>query len=224
MTSTKSAARAPVVSVGRRFAVCAASAAVLIAAAVIGQLVFSLSFEPDEPLFFFTNFFSFFTILSNVLAVIVLTASAVVISLGKRPPLWFWAVFTAMSTYMVTTGIVYNALLRGVSLDQESTLGWSNEVLHLIGPLFVAALWWFAPARAGLSWRHLRLAAVFPLAWGVYTVLRGVVVGWYPYPFMNPAQPGGYGAVLGYMAAIAAVIIGVDALLVGLSRRTRERA
>lgn len=208
----------------RGFAALSVVAALLIFAAVIGQLVFSLSFSPDDLGFFFTNFFSFFTILSNVVAAVALALATWFIVGRGDAPAWFWGVLGASTTYMVTTGVVYNALLRGISLDQEATLGWSNEVLHLFGPILVAVLWWFAPGRIALPWNHLGLVALFPLAWGAYTVVRGALVGWYPYPFMNPSQPGGYGAVALYMCAIAAVIIGADALIVRLSRRTRRRS
>jgi hypothetical protein len=42
---------------------------------------------------------------------------------------------------------------------------------------------------------------------------------WYPYPFLNPAQPGGYGGVALYVLLIAAIIIGAAALVVWVGRR-----
>ena len=51
-------------------------AAVGIAIAVIAQLSFSLSFGPADVGFFLTNFFSFFTVLSNCVAVLTLLLGA----------------------------------------------------------------------------------------------------------------------------------------------------
>ena len=42
--------------------------------------------------------------------------------------------------------------------------------------------------RDALGW------LVFPLLWLVYTMVRGSIAGWYPYPFLDPAH-GGYGQV-----------------------------
>ena len=214
----------------------ASGAAILIAVAIVGQLVFSLSLGPADTGVFLINFFSFFTILSNALAVIALVLCAVLQLRGATAPTpgalpnpapvpgWFVVAFAAVTTYMLTTGIVYNALLRGVSLDQESTLIWSNEVLHLIGPILVVAVWFISPYRVALGWNHLAVAAAFPVLWAGYTMIRGEVVGWYPYPFLNPAQPGGYGAVAAYLVGIAAAIIALDALIVWASRwRGAER-
>lgn len=36
---------------------------------------------------------------------------------------------------------------------------------------------------------------IYPLAWTVLTLIRGALDGWYPYPFLDPAN-GGYGAVV----------------------------
>ena len=207
----------------RVFAVLAAAVALLILAAIIGQLVYSLSFDPEKRAFFFTNFFSFFTILSNVLAVIALIKAAWFSSTRAADPTWFTAFFGAVATYMATTGIVYNTLLRQISLDQEATLGWSNEVLHLIGPILVVAAWIFAPGRGALTFRHLRVAAIFPIVWVIYTLIRGAAIGWYPYPFLNPERIGGYGIVAIYVVAIAVVILGFDAIVVWVSRKLRPR-
>jgi uncharacterized membrane protein len=35
-------------------------------------------------------------------------------------------------------------------------------------------------------------------AYVVYTMIRGAITGWYPYPFFNPARVGGYGGVTLY--------------------------
>lgn len=46
------------------------------------------------------------------------------------------------------------------------------------------------------------LAHLFPLAFLVYTLIRGPLAHWYPYPFLDPSH-GGYGRVVIYSGAIA---------------------
>ena len=48
-------------------------------------------------------------------------------------------------------------------------------------------------------------------------MIRGVIVEWYPYPFLNPAQGAGYGGVAVYVIAIAAFILLVGAGIIALS-------
>jgi hypothetical protein len=132
---------------------------------------------------------------------------------------------------MVTTGIVYNLLLRGIELPQGSTVPWSNEVLHVVIPLFLLADVLFAPKRRMLSWPALGIIAAFPIVWAIYTLVRANLVTspgtgdpyWYPYPFLNPhLTPGGYLGVAGYIVGIAVAIIAVGAGVIWWSRRRAE--
>jgi len=209
--------------------------AVLIIAAVIAQLQRSLQNWSDAGVTSIgtqiTNFFSFFTIDSNLLSLVAFAAGAVVLILGRRDSAR-WTVFRACVTaYMATTGIVYNTLLRGIELPQGQTVAWSNEVLHVVAPLLVVIDWLLAPGRNRLEWKHIGVIVSFPLVWTVYTMIRGPLVVddynhhdfWYPYPFLNPnTAPEGYVSVFFYMVLIAAVIGGVGAAAIWVTRRGRR--
>ncbi len=178
------------------------------------------------------NFLSFFTILSNVLAVIILTIGAIWALRhrhGTEPePTWFAVLLACVSTYMIVTGIVYNTLLRNVELPQGVNVPWSNEVLHVVIPLFLLADLLFAPRRRALGWSAVAIIAIFPIVWVVYTMIRANFIiapatgeaWWYPYPFLNPHRvPGGYLGVSGYIIGIAIAIIGVACVVVWVGRR-----
>lgn len=164
------------------------------------------------------NFFSFFTIQSNVLALVALaSAAAWAWTRGRAPgrePLWLAVLLAAATTYMLVTGVVYNTLLPcGIELPQGSTVPWSNEVLHVVGPMLLLIDLLFAPRRA-LSWSALSFVIGYPVVWAVYTLGRADLViapatgdaWWYPYPFLDPHRvPGGYVGVAGYIAAVIAL-------------------
>lgn len=212
--------------------------AALIFAAIAAQLwlTVSIALESTTPwgshlLTVVANFLSFFTILSNILAMVALAiAAALTLRPGRRDapaPAWLATLLLCATTYMLVTGIVYNTLLRGIELPQGSTVGWSNEMLHVIAPLIMLADLLFAPRPRRLPWGSLLLVAAFPIAWAVYTLVRANLViapatgnaWWYPYPFLDPHQSGGYLAVTGYIIGIAAVIVCVGALSVWVGRR-----
>lgn len=178
------------------------------------------------------NFLSFFTIESNVLAALVLVIGAVLAwtntPRGESEPHWFAVLLVCVSTYMIVTGIVYNLLLRNVELPQGVTVPWSNEVLHVVFPLFLLVDVLFAPRRRALGWNTILITAAFPIVWVAYTLVRADLITapatgeswWYPYPFLNPHQvPGGYIGVTGYVVGIAVAIIGVAAFVVWFGRR-----
>jgi hypothetical protein len=213
-----------------------AAMAVLGAAAIIAQAVTSIGGAISNGRDVGTtvaNFFSFFTILSNVLAVIVLVSLVAWYWLrGRRgaspEPRGIAIALASVTTYMIITGVVYNTLLRGIPLPQGTTVPWSNEVLHVVAPLFLLVDLFLAPRRRCLGWGAIAAVLVFPLVWVVYTMLRGPLVinpltgdaYWYPYPFLDPnsATTGGYLGVTAYIVGIAIGIAVVAAGVIAVGR------
>lgn len=173
---------------------------------VVAQFVHSLASVDDVP-FFVVNFFSFFTILSNCAAAVVLAIGVVLCFRRPVDPAGYTIARISVVTYMATTGIVYNLLLRDISLDAGDMLPWADEIPHVWAPILVVLDWLLAPGRRPVAWRSLWAVVAFPIVWAVYSLVRGAAIGWYPYPFLNPAQPGGYGAVSLYVASIAGCIL-----------------
>lgn len=212
-------------------------AAIAGVAAIAGQLqrTVSISVANGWPISLtVVDFFSFFTILSNAGAAVTLTIGAVLVWRGRRvDPAWFATLLAAVTTYMVITGIVYNALLRNIPLSQGSTVPWSNEILHVWAPIFLLLDAFLGPLHRRLPWRALWAVIAFPIVWVVYTLIRGPLVTdfrtgnewWYPYPFLNPhVQPWGYAGVALYIVGIAAVIAAVGALVIWAGRRRGHSA
>ena len=181
------------------------------------------------------NFFSYFTIISHLSAAIVLAIAAVWALRTRRSttlePAWLATALVCVSTYMIVTGVVYNLLLRSISIAGISDV-WTNETLHLIVPLFLLADVLVAPRRRALQWRTLPVAAALPIVWAIYTMIRAnFVVGpatgdpwWYPYPFLDPhLVPGGYLGVAGYIVGIAVVVVGTAAGVTWVGRRRGRR-
>ena len=212
------------------FAVSRLALAAAITAAVVGQFLTTLAYFDslgfDDTPFRVVNFFSFFTIASNVAAAITLVL-AVVFTRAQGAPQWLTVARASATTYMVTTGIVYNLLLRGIELPQGRTLDWANEVMHVWGPLLLVLDWLFGPGRRALDWRHLVTIVAFPVLWVAYTLIRAPFNfdpesggAWYPYPFLNPElSANGYLSVAFYVILIAAVIGLVGAGVIRISRR-----
>lgn len=209
--------------------------ALTIAAAVITQLIVSVLTTADagrDVATVVANFVSFFTILSNIIAAVILTWAAVR-AFGRRGrgDIESAALATALAcatTYMIITGIVYNLLLRGYTLPQGSEpVPWSNEVLHLIGPLFLLLDLFLGPWRRALPWRTVGIIIAFPLVWTAYTLVRGPLVTnpvtgdpfWYPYPFLNPFLDGGWPSVIMYVVIISVAFLAVATGVVWIGRR-----
>jgi len=187
---------------------------VVLLAAVVTQVVD----ESVHDAFIPGEYFSYFTIQSALMAGAVLLVAGVLALRRRTDSVAFTSVRLMMLAYMVITGAVYAALLRGVPTDGYAGISWPNEALHVWAPIFIAADWLLAPGRAAVAWKALRLAIIFPLAWLAFTVIRGATTGWYPYPFLNPGQPAGWTGVGLYIVGIAIVILAVTAVGIASAR------
>ena len=214
--------------------------AVLILAAVVTQLTTSvqnalaaMTPHAGHVPTVVANFFSYFTVLSNVGALVAMAVAGVWLlraaragSVDRPEPRGLAILLACVATYMITTGIVYNLLLRNVSVGVSAV--WVNEVLHVVGPLALLADVLLAPRRRRLGWGALGAIAAFPLAWAAYTLIRANVIispitgdhWWYPYPFLNPHLPGNsYLTVALYIVGIAVAILAIGAGVIWASRK-----
>jgi len=160
------------------------------------------------------SFLSYFTIQSNLIA------ATVLLWLAIRPPaaanvLRADIIRGAAVLYLAITGIVFALLLSGASAQMPAALLWTNAVLHQLSPILLFLDWLVVPPAPGLTFRRALWWLVYPLAYLVYTLVRGAIIDWYPYPFLTPEVVGGYDGVLAYAAAITiGVLVFMGALFV----------
>lgn len=159
------------------------------------------------------NFFSLFTTESNLFAALVLLVTALG---GGALALRRDLIRGAAVAYMATTGIVYGLLL---SDHTGAPVPWDNTILHRLIPLVMVADWLLAPPGQGLTYRRALVWMVFPLAYLAYSLVRGPLVGWYPYYFLDPGRVGGYPGVARYVVGIALGFLLFVWLSVVLGRR-----
>ena len=189
-------------------------AAVAALAAIVTQITDQVIHDAFAPEWYF----SYFTVQSSLISVVVLGFGAVLAFRWRDDPELFTAVRMCAVAYAAVTCVVYNALLRGLPVEGFVGLAWPGEVLHVWVPIFLVVEWVVAPGRAVLGWERVWTAVGFPLVWLGFTLVRGVLTGWYPYPFLEPDAPAGPVSVLVYIVAIAAFIVVVATLAIAISR------
>ena len=164
----------------------------------------------------------YFTILTNILAALALTAVALPMHspLGKhlhRP-----GVVTAIAACITIVGLTYLLVLSKIWAPQ----GWlwvADVVLHYVMPTAFVIFWWFAVPRGALNWKDLPSWLVFPLGYLGYVFARGAMIGLYPYPFVDVGVLG-VNAVLMNSALIALSFIVVAALLIVTNNYVKPKA
>jgi hypothetical protein len=167
------------------------------------------------------NFFSFFTIQSNLLAATILVLTALV-RRDERSRL-FDALRGAATFYIAITGIVFALLLSGLQEDLDTHIAFVNFVVHYLIPVVLVVDWFVDPPRHRLGLRVAMAWLAYPLVWFAYTLARGSATDWYPYPFVDVAQHG-YGGVLA-RGVVFLLAFGIGAALFALlsDRRSSRR-
>lgn len=173
--------------------------------AIIGQIIYSTL---NVPGFSPANFFSFFTVESNIFAAVVLLISAYVSLVGK-PSRRLEYFRGAATMYMVVVGVIYFLLLRGSEGSLNTPLPSVNFVLHYLFPAYILIDWVVSPLTHTLRFKKALLWLVFPIAYLAYSLIRGPIAGWYPYPFIDPHGPNGVMGIVGVSIAIAAFCVGL---------------
>lgn len=161
-------------------------------------------------------YLGYFTILTNVLAALALTAATrgprgAVSRFFGRPD-----VHTAIAMSIAIVAAIYNLMLR--QLWQPH--GWqivADNTLHVVMPALFLLYWWLAVPKATLRWSQVIQWQLYPAAYFAYALLRGAITHWYPYPFLDVGSLG-YLRVLINACVVLLVFVVVALLLVALGR------
>ncbi len=163
------------------------------------------------------NFFSFFTIESNIFAAVVCIAGGVGFLLNKWPSACLSFMRGAATLYMATTGIVYVLLLSGLNESLNTTVPWVNAVVHYIMPAAVVIDWYTNLPKTRIPFRWALLWLAYPLAYITYSLIRGFRVHWYPYPFLD-VRAHGYSGIMVISGMLAVAMVALVAAIIGPTR------
>lgn len=140
------------------------------------------------------RFFSFYTILTNILVALCLTCSLFASQTTAGKFFSRYSTITAITLYILVVGIVYNLVLRSL-WQPEGMQKIVDELLHSFIPLWFVIYWLTVRPRTRLHWRQSFTWLIYPLVYTVFILIRGKLSGFYPYPFIDVKNLG-FGQVL----------------------------
>lgn len=127
------------------------------------------------------NVFVYFTTQSNL--IVALTTLLLVFTVNRNSKVFQTFRLTGVVGIFITA-LIYHTLLAGT----ENINGWgvvSDIILHSIVP-FLAILGWVIYGPRNLISKKVAVwSLVFPLLWLAFTLIRGALTKWYPYPFID---------------------------------------
>ncbi len=159
------------------------------------------------------NVFAFFTVQSNVLVAV----TSALLALRPDPGgVVERALRLAALVGITVTGVVFHLVLRQLQ-DLQGYAAFVDLLLHTVSPVLCVVGWLLLGPRDAIDRRVVAGALVFPVAWLALTLVRGAVVGFWPYPFVD-VDDLGIGPVLANCLLVAGLFAG---LAVGAARLDR---
>lgn len=180
-----------------------------VAFAALGLIALGVGYDRDLHTHDGVNFFFYFTDLSNLLGAGVLLAGGTAALRGRRgvPDL----LRGACVLYLVITGLVYWSLLAGQMT--AATIRWQNDIVHGVMPAVLLLDWLLVPPAARIGAARASRWLAFPLLYLAVSLLRGPLVRWWPYDFLDPREPGGYTHVATWSVIVTVVFVLFAALI-----------
>lgn len=158
---------------------------------------------------------SFFTIQSNLLSGLV--SAQLAIRPDRDGTAWRSLRLAALLGITVT-GIVYSSVLAKISEPSGAAETFVNDLVHYVVPVMMILGWLAFGPRPRITRRTILGSLLFPLLWISYTLIRGALWKWYPYPFLDVSSHGYFRIALNAVLVTAA--LGAVAALLALGDRT----
>ena len=155
------------------------------------------------------RFFSFFTILTNLLVAAYFSGLAFKFR-ERLDPRSKW--LTPLTINITIVGLVCQILLRHTwsPTGLQMVL---DELLHSVIPALVILYWFLYSPKSKPHYRQIAWWILYPLAYLIYILIRGSHANFYPYPFVNVSTLGlqkvllNAGSLLNVFVLISAVFI-----------------
>jgi hypothetical protein len=167
------------------------------------------------------RFFSYFTILTNLLVAVCL--SFIVVKPNTAPGRFFSKPSTsaAIALYIFIVGLVYNTILRFI-WEPAGLQKWVDEALHVVVPLLFLIYWLLFAQKGSLKWIYSLQWLIYPFIYLLYALGIGAFSGFYTYPFINVTELG-YSKVLLNSGGLMLVFIAAGLLLIWIDTKMKSR-
>jgi hypothetical protein len=129
------------------------------------------------------RFFSYFTILTNMLVAVYFTLLSLVkkerVGLIHQP-----GTLTAITIYITMVGTIYQVALRHV-WEPQGLQRLVDELLHSVIPVLVIIFWSLYEMTKPVKYTDIFKWTIYPLVYLVFILVRGRGSSFYPYPFVD---------------------------------------
>jgi hypothetical protein len=166
------------------------------------------------------SYLGYFTILTNLLVCIVLSTPLIAPASAAGGFFSRSDVTAGVATSIVFVGLAYHLLLRN-TWNPQGLQRVADVLLHYVMPALFFFYWWFNFPKGVLRWTHPLYWGLYPTLYMIYVLIRGAIIGSYPYRFIDPLAIG-YQQTMINAVGLLLVFIVLGLIMVSLGRIQRR--
>lgn len=188
--------------------------------AIIGQFVLMYQNRQTDAIEMTIRFFSFFTILTNLLVVLYFTSRISIFQKTHFSKLSNKEALTAITAFIMVIGIIYQFILRSTWKPTGFQMI-INELLHSVIPVFVLLYWLKFANKNDLQFKNIKIWLWYPISYLIFIIIRGHFSNFYPYPFVDVSAIG-YPQVLINSVIISIFFFFIMGSLIFIAKKTSK--
>lgn len=188
--------------------------------AIIGQFILLIQNRQADIPETIIRFFSFFTILTNILVALYFTSRISIFKNTSLSKLSNSGNLTALTAFILVVGLVYQIILRSTWKPTGFQII-IDELLHSVIPLFVFLYWMKFAAKNDLIFKNIKIWFWYPVGYFLFIIIRGHFSNFYPYPFVNVTEIG-YTQVFINATIVSLFFLFIMGTLIFIGNKTRK--
>ena len=180
--------------------------------AVIAQFILMVEKRESYTFEIIIRFFSFFTILTNLLVALFFTAEIFNPFKEKIKIFNQKGSLIAITAFIIVVGLVYQIVLK----KNWSPIGFQkiiDEFLHSIIPLLVLLYWFLFSKKEKIKFSEVSFWLFNPLFYLFFVLIRGGFSNYFPYPFLNYPQIGVWTTILNCIIILILILVIMGSLI-----------
>lgn len=189
--------------------------------AIIGQFILMLQNRQTDIHEAIIRFFSYFTILTNLLVVLYFTSRISIFQKTLLKKLSTNGTITALTSFILIVGLVYQIILRN-TWHPTGFQKVVDELLHTVIPLFTLIYWVSFANSKDFKLKNIKNWFWYPIIYFSFIIVRGYFSNFYPYPFIDVTEIG-YLEVVFNSLLITVIFLIVLSVLITIGKKYINR-
>lgn len=168
------------------------------------------------------NMFSYYTIQTNVIVATWFSLAIIYAKKEDKPAVMGPIVRGAINLYITVTFLGF-AVLLSFLYQPTGIAAFTNLISHYIIPIAFIVDWLVTGHDTEYEWKHLVYYPIYPAGYLIYCLIRGAIINFYPYYFIDPNYLG-IPLLIIVITVLVLVYIGLGSVYIIINKKLYNRS